>query len=504
MSRPEYCSSCGERLDRLQGRCCGVTHRFGLRELLGDPQGEFRKARRWRREILGELESMAVDRESWRNNDVEVSGILLFNKFDVEENFAAEINLMGSSVARADKELDVDLLGFIEDGAQSGDVPQESFNQVMGVKHHADSAIEGWDEYFKSRGACYSVRHDLIIFEHISPDFLGRVGLDMRDVPPILKPLMDYILSDITMDRMRSRIDHELTHAWLKKNTRIGREQARAISGDVDSFDSEGQISASQQILEVTRNSDLRTIDEIFGYILNMEIGNSQPVLQSLKDTGYQDPEMIKWGSTVLSQKYQKMKARGEISEGSDILVDWARELEGEIYREILMKGQVNRRPLISFLKHCMYSSDREKMRNIKKIVEEELKPAIQDVRDALNKVEEYEEKQDHSGLVSDLRTVENDFDWDEPERFEEKVLDDVVEAAADSINERNTVKTLDWVSRALKKLVSDELESLKRYEAELKKLEKELPDRKEKEELQNALNEIRKVRQDINRKVYS
>lgn len=504
VSEPDYCTRCGNELDRFQGRCCGITHRFGVQDFLRDPQSEIEEVRRWRAAIVGELKSMASNRESWRNNSVSVSDIRLFNSFSHDGNFATEINLCGASMARRERNTGSDVRGRLDQALRSQDLPDELSMKISGVKNHARTAEESYDDYFKSRGACYKVGSDMIVLEHISSGLVNDLGLDMKKVPPILKPMMDYLIRDYSSNFFRALIDHELTHAWLKKNTRIGKEQARALSGDITTFDSEGQPSSSQQVLQVTRNSDLRTIDESFAYFLNVKVGNSVPTVQSLKDTGYQDSTLIKWGSKIAHQKYQRMNGRGKIEGGNDVAVDWARELEAEIYHEILMKGQVDRRPMISFLKHCIYSSDKEKMKNIKKIVEKELKLALKDVKSILNRIEDYEQSQKHRGLVSDVRTVEEDFNWGEPDQFEEKILNDILEAAAKSIKERDNLKTLDWVSRALKQIIADELSNLKQYESELKKLVDELPNRDEKTELSNAINEIRQVRQDINRKAYS
>ena len=217
-----------------------------------------------------------------------------------------------------------------------------------------------------------------------------------------------------------STLAHELTHFYVEKNTHIGKlnsktnteghsagvlTRAKYILGQ-----SEG-LSEVEQAKAVGSGDYIQAIDEIVGHFVGFEYYRDKKGF-----SGYDEPELIKWGIKILEQK---------VSEVDGSSIDWVREMEVNVMEEIAKKGQIrnsggSRNPTIYFLKHCLPENDKKRLTKFREIAENDLSKSFKDLKRVISNLEEYEQNTGQKNVFRDLKKLDQSIDWENPAHIED------------------------------------------------------------------------------------
>jgi hypothetical protein len=270
--------------------------------------------------------------------------------------------------------------------------------------------------------------------------------------------------------KYRGNLAHEMTHLWLKQNTKLKglAHQAQKTEVSGDAFAASlfgGGTTKRQQAINIAGrpNERLEAIDEAVAFFISDHYGlhvNPTPSLFS----NYGDPEAISWAIKILQQKTQEVN-------GSK--VDYVRKLELQIFQELAQRGQVTnsgerRDPMAVFLRHCLPETEKNRLNKFREIVEEDLSAAYRDLKSATKDMDQYEQSSGNQRILSKVREFENEVDWDNPAHIEDRVLHRTINEAVGSL-------TLDEVHSRVNQILEEEIGYLDKIVEFLKQLDHEI-----------------------------
>ncbi|EGQ43522.1 MAG: hypothetical protein J07AB43_15130 [Candidatus Nanosalina sp. J07AB43] len=378
----------------------------------------------------------------------------------------------------------------------------EANNPLTGEEYSFD-----WEETRKGHGGI--LWNDQFIFiESLPHSELRKIENELRSELPedgLKNHLVKFIRAsvirfhseeadyrNVNYRTLKHTISHELTHDYIKNNSKIGQlrdyAESKEVLNDTDlermmfPEDQEGLIPVKSQVKQISKNTTLLTIEEMFAFfVANHYVERGAPRKPKAFEA-YEKPQEIAWGIQILEERSSQI-------EGS--VVDWAREESVEIFSHIAKVGQVKdpsgrRKPEAVFLRKMLPGREKQRLERFKKICEGDLSTAFTDLHRALEQLD----NQRHAPL-HDIRSLEQRIDWKNPAHIEDIVIHESAEEAV----ERKL--SLGETADLFRKNMKGEVERLREYIAYTTQLEDDL-DPSQKAKMEEVLSEIKHADQEI------
>lgn len=258
-------------------------------------------------------------------------------------------------------------------------------------------------------------------------------------------------------------LSHEYTHYYVSQNSHIRSEILEFVGTE-----------KQDELLEVGHNSEIKIIDEIFGHYIGIAIKGDPDV----KQKGYEKGEYLKWGINFLSSYL----------EGSENRLDKARKMEVDIFQKIARKGQIKgnserRRPLIFFLEECLDKENKNLIAGLRKIEKSELKIAIRDTENSLNRIKQPEIKNDIERNISKLENICE---------IEDHILEHLLEKC---YKER---KYNNFANKELQRIVRSEYKGIEGLRNDIETALTQIKEPKARDPLEKLLSELEYIEKDL------
>lgn len=398
------------------------------------------------------LETSMVDGSSFKINE-----LIYFNKrFSLDPDIA----LLSDSLIImdfVDNGIDVKerMKAKLVENSENGIYDEERAEIVRKlIDLFPDNLSEYVDEYIASgaHGTYYS-GSDRIVMEKIPSKFVSNAA----DYPPILRRLVD--LTVIEDERsINQTIAHEFTHAWLNHNS--------------DKYKHEDIPDA---------------IKEIFAYYVSYIIAGYK--FSNDESDLYGRPDLIKWGVQLLVDKTEELKDRGS----KNTSLDFARKTHLKIYDEAVSTYKAD---FTVLLRAVLFKEDKRRLQKFRKI-DEEIDTGLSGIKhlvfgDAAGGIREKE-------VIEDLEQLKGEITWEDPEKMERKILEDIVEAATAGDNPE--YGGLLWVNYKITEELEYRKEMMEKYLKAFDKVKSKMEDgdfKQKIEEEEKAMMEIDEKLEDL------
>ena len=322
-----------------------------------------------------------------RKADSKIDGV--FSESGVSEQF-----LWGSKYHKADN-LDYQgyglhlrgvIFSFLVDNYYSEDVSVDLDDFFDELDSHSSGIVNrslglNIDRVFDTpEGGMYDMSEDSIWMkfvpeeeipelESLLEDNLGGEGIDdvLLEFPEYYNSINHLDEGDRTWRRFLSTLEHERTHRFIAKKSRIKGDLVKALQEGKD----------PEQLKAVTATTELKMIDEVFGHFVGWKIDRSNTPVPGGYDGG---DEYLIWGIEYLGKYY---KAR--CSSLEDI-----RKLESRIFSRIVEKGQLDQNgdrinPFIYFIEQSLSDREQERIEKLHRINSSELSQIIPEIKQMLS-----------------------------------------------------------------------------------------------------------------------
>lgn len=259
---------------------------------------------------------------------------------------------------------------------------------------------------------------------------------------------------------------HEITHLYMKRNTKIGKLLLEHTEND--------------QARKIGAHPEISAIDEIFAFYVSHIYGQDVLERGDFHSTGFsgygrKKGILINQGLRILDQKVEETRKRKD-----EKILDWLRKFEISIMEEIANNGLLSEskdpeanRAYNYFLKACVPRYLKRAFQETREVIEEDLKPAFKLIKEGITKLEKENIEADMEENLEELKGLEKQMDWKNPEKTEQKIFEEwqyVYQAQKVGTDEEFLKEK---VNQNLADNLKAELEKLEDFREKLKKLYK-------------------------------
>jgi len=473
-----YCPYCGTEInqeisdeDTVKKFCCsncGSEHflyRLGeemdlIEYFLENPIKCLERANKFLEEMEEELEnealSLAKDLSTGmaQGDSLDINRLTFYStRFDTE---TAE-PLIARSLLVYGKNIGVDVKEILEEAVREYSdrkLTEEELKEFEPIRKVwtliPEDEEKGYENLVKTgRYGAYFSGSDSIVMEQVSKQLLDQLS----DPPKILYPL----LSKTTISDnkgFRSTLFHEFTHAWLNR-----------------------------EVSNYSHNEIPSTLNEIFAqYISFIFTGD---LYDEEESDSYDRPQLIKWGVRLLRDKFERLRREGINTN----MIDFTRKTQVKVYRNATDSYKANFK---TFLRFCLLEEDQERLRKMKNLGED-LEVTFGGLEhllfgDAKAAVTDTE-------LENELEELRENIDWDNPEKIEKGILDDILEKA---IGENGRYGAIYWVNRHVTEELEKEHKLLQSYINAFEKVERHISDGQFKKTIEEGREQLIEVEKEV------
>lgn len=471
----KYCPSCGERISQSLPKdetvrifkCtkCGTKHflyRLGedkdlLEHFLENAEECAERAEIFREEMESALIEEALEMEKDLNTSMATENSLSTNRltfFSTRFDTEGPEPLIARSLLVYGNDKGIDIKKKLEEAVREYSDRKINEDELSGFEPirkvwsiMPENQEKGYANLVRTgRYGAYFSGSDSIVMEKISKDIINTIS----EPPEILVPL----LSETTISDnkgFRSTLCHELTHAWLN------REVPNYSHDEIPS-----------------------TLNEIFAHYISYQFTGS--LYTSKESDSYDRPELISWGVRLLKDKFERLEDRGLETN----MIDFTRKMQVKIYQNSIKSFKADFKV---FLRFCLFKEDKERLQKIRNL-EDNLEIAFGglehllfgDAKAAITNPE----------LKNEIEQLREEIDWDNPEKIEKRILEDLMDKAIDNFH------SLFWINSHITLELEKEHEMLKSYIKAFEKVAAEINDSEFKNHIKEGENQLVKVEKEI------
>lgn len=471
----KYCPSCGERISQNLPKdrtvrtfvctTCGAKHflyRLGeekdlLEHFLENPKECAEKAKVFREEMETALVEEALEIENSLDtsmsagNSLTVNNLTFFStRFDEDD---AE-PLIARSLLTYGENKGIDIKKKLKEAIREytdREINEDELSEFETIRKVCSIMPENQEKAYDNlvrtgRHGAYFSGSDSIVMERISKEIMTNIS----DPPEILVPL----LSETTISDnkgFRSTLCHELTHAWLNK-----------------------------EVSNHTHDAIPSTLNEIFAHYISYQFTEN---LYSKRESDlYERPELISWGVRLLKDKFERLENRGLETN----MLDFTRKMQVKVYQNSVNSYKANFK---IFLRFTLFKEDKERLQKIRNL-EDNLKITFGGLEhllfgDAKAAITDPE-------LKSELNQLREEIDWNNPEKIENRILEDLMDKAIDDLN------GLYWVNSYITSELEKEYKLLKSYIRAFEKVAANMENSEFRDNIKKGEKQLLKVEKEI------